>query len=329
MRYLSPWIFTTNKCNLRCPYCYVDFDDNKMSKEVYDRINTVFLGMLERDEVDLVIYRLAGGEPLLVFDEWKGFVEDFLTKHEGTYVSIITNLTQLTDEMIEFFKKFKDKIRFDVSLDGYVHSKPSIYGSSTARLVRSNIDRLLANGFKSIGITTVIDPYSFDEADFLANWIGPKHIAWGINLNHFFAGEIDKDFICKKMKQVINVLKTYNYDIIRLLSFNNVRLNYKYEGCTAGEKLLAIDVNGGIYPCQTLVGGKPVCNIFSCEDIIQAFKEQNMYKVGYNYILPERCKECPLSKICGGGCKLHNKGEFTCDIMKSVIYDMLLASDIQ
>lgn len=117
MKYMSPWIFTTNQCNLRCPYCYVKWNDNKMSKKTYDKINSIYLEMLSTGELDFMVYRIAGGEPTLVFNEWRSFVEEFLTKSNSKgFVSIITNLTILTEEMLNFFKQYKDKIGYNYTL---------------------------------------------------------------------------------------------------------------------------------------------------------------------------------------------------------------------
>ena len=90
--------------------------------------------------------------------------------------------------------------------------------------------------------------------------------------------------------------------------------------------MITVGVDGNIYPCQTLVNEEPICNIFSCDDIIQALRVQKAYKIGYNYTLHEKCEGCSIAEICGGGCKMHNKEinkNFTCDIMKTVILYMI------
>ena len=102
MNYMSPWIFTTTRCNLKCPYCYVKQDGHDMDKNTYQKINDVFLNMIDSGEKEYVIYRMAGGEPLLTFDKWFPFTEDFIRKSGGKgYVSVITNLTILSNDMIE------------------------------------------------------------------------------------------------------------------------------------------------------------------------------------------------------------------------------------
>ena len=323
-KYISPWIFTTTKCNLSCPYCYVKQDGRDMDSDTYSRINEIFLNMINSKEKDIVIYRLAGGEPLLMFDNWKSHIDYFLNAAgEHGFVSIITNLTELNDNMLEYFKG--RNFGFGISLDGFSYSKPFHNGKSSADIVKKNIDRLLDNGNSNIDISTVIDQNSFNDIELLAHWISERNLNWGVYLDHFFCGEMDSDLIVEKIIKVIDILKEHKYDFYNKFKFNNIKINSLYEGCTAGEKLITIFVNGDVFPCQTTVYKEKICNIFDTDDIIGELKAQNKYKLGYNFVLPEKCKDCSISDICGGGCKENNKEinkNYTCDIMKTIMYYM-------
>lgn len=321
--YMSPWIFTTTRCNLECPYCYVKQDGRDMSDETYKRMNEIFLKMIESGEKDFLVYRLAGGEPLLVFDKWKHHMEDFLNRAgDKGQVAIITNLTQLSDEVLEWAK---DKnVSFSISLDGFSYSKPFHTGESSAEIVKKNIDRVIAYN-KPIEISSVIDKNSFDDIEELAEWIAERNLGWGVYLDHFFCGEMDMNVIIDKMCNVLDILKKHNYDFYHRFKFSNIMINSLYEGCTAGEKLITVFVNGDIYPCQTTVYKERICNIFDTDDIIGELKAQNKYKLGYNFTLPEKCEGCSIADICGGGCKENNKEinkNYTCDILKAVVLYM-------
>ena len=322
--YMSPWIFTTTRCNLACPYCYITQDGRDMDDKTYEKVNEVFLNMLESGEKDCIIYRLAGGEPLLMFNNWRPHIDDFLSKAgKKGFVSILTNAAYLTDEMIEYFK---DKpIGFGISLDGFSYSKPFHNGESSAEIVKENIDKLL-KVTKDIEISTVIDKNSFGDMEKLAEWIAERDLSWGVNIDHFFCGEMDINEIIAKMLDVIDILDKYDYDIMNKFKFGNIKINANYEGCTAGEKLITIFVNGDVYPCQTTIYKEPICNIFETQDIIGELKRQNKYKLGYNFTLPKQCENCSIADICGGGCKENNKEinkNYTCDILKMVLLYMM------
>ena len=322
--YMSPWIYTTTDCNLKCPYCYVKQDGQVMSEETYQKVNEFSLRMLETGEKDFIGYRLAGGEPLLVFNKWKPYMEDFLNKAgDKGKVTVVTNLTCLTDEMLEYFQQFP--YVFSVSLDGFSYSKPFHNGNSSAEIVKKNVDRLLAIG-KQVGISSVIDKNSFSDLDKLAEWVADRDLPWGVTLDHFFCGEMSFEVIVEKMLDVLDILDEKGFDIENKFRFNNIMINTLYEGCTAGEKLITVFVNGDIFPCQTTIYKYPICNIFDTDNIIEELRKQNKYKLGYNYCLPEKCKGCAIADICGGGCKENNKEinkNYTCDILRAVIYYML------
>lgn len=321
-KYISPWIFTTNNCNLRCKYCYVERKNDFMNDETYRAINEKFLSMIYKGEMDMVIYRLAGGEPLLAFDKWKSHMMHFLSYAEDKgFISLITNLTVLTEEMLVFMKMYN--VGFGISLDGLKHSKPFANGLSSSSRVVENVDRLIEyRGNKNLDISTVVDATSFEDICDLAHWIAKRDLNWGVYLDHFFCGEIDMEYVVDKMTKVVDILSLYNYDIYNKFKFNNIKINSKYEGCTAGEKLITIGFDGQIYPCQTAIYGESVSSVFGNSDIIEDFKGQKKYKLGYNYITPKECEDCSIKDICGGGCKLHNKEKnknYTCDIMKHVL----------
>jgi len=324
-KYISPWIFTTNDCNLNCSYCYVKKSKTEMNDNVYIRINKLFLDMIKKEKVDTVIYRLAGGEPLLVFDNWKNHISYFINNSKGKgVVSLGTNLTVLTDEMIKYFLKYN--FVYSISLDGYNFSKPYLGGKSSAKDVMNNIDKLINSGVsKNIDIQTVINNKSLSSIEKLAHWIGKRNLNWSCDLDHYFCGEIKSEIIISAMNKVISILNSYDYDIYNKFKFNNIKLTSKYEGCTAGEKLIAIDVSGDIYPCQTAIYGEKICSVFDDFELIEKLKSQKKYKLGYNYKLPKDCIKCSISGMCGGGCKLNNKEinrNYTCDIMKRVLLNI-------
>jgi len=323
---LSPWIFTTTKCNLSCPYCYVKQTGEDMDLVTYQKINEICLKMLDSGEKERIVYRMAGGEPLLVFDNWKDPVQEFLDKASSKgFVGVLTNLTCLTDKMIDFFK---DKnIGFSVSLDGWTYSKPYHNGKSSAKKVRKNIDKLIQIGKRDlITISTVINKDSFDDIDKLAEWIADRNLNWTVELDHFFCGEMPLETVVLKMKQVIDILKAKDFDLVHRFCFGNMKVSSSYQGCTAGDRLITIFVNGDVFPCQTTIYKEPICNIFTSENILTDLENQKIYQLGANWKLPEPCQNCAISDICGGGCKENNREinkNYTCDILKIVFLYLL------
>lgn len=325
---ISPWLFTTYRCNLKCSYCHVHQMQSDMSKLVYTGINNTFVNLLRNNTVDYVTYRVAGGEPLLVFDQWKSFVKEFINKSNGKgSICILTNLTFIPDGFLDFLNECKDTVSLTVSLDGFTYSKPFPNGNSTADNIKKNIDKLLESNFTNISVSTVICPESFYDIVNLSQWISKRSLKWSVNLNYFFCGEINYKYICNNMIRVIQTLIQNNYDILSNFRFGNINLTRK-GGCTAGKDLITICPNGDLYPCQTSIHREKLGNILDDDDILSIFKNQKTYNIGYNYTLPDDCQICSIKELCSGGCKLnhqHENRKYTCNIIKTVILYIISA----
>ena len=108
----------TNECNLNCVYCQARDHERvsplRMSIETAERAVDIALQSPE----PMLNFEFQGGEPLLNFNALKHIVE-YSQTHKGHHeiiYSIVTNLTLLTDETLEYFKE--QDIRVSTSLDG-------------------------------------------------------------------------------------------------------------------------------------------------------------------------------------------------------------------
>lgn len=322
---ISPWIFTTRNCNLSCSYCYEELcNKNITQKTLYD-INSYFQKYIDSGDLEYVNYRISGGEPLINFDIWKQPVLEAINTNNGKIeVSLLTNLTLLNKDMEKFI--IDNQIGCSISLDGMDYSKPYKNGESSALIVRKKIESFLNEGFTKFNVSSVIDKDSFSGLNDLAGFIGKNKLLWNIEMDHFFMGEVNSNIIISKMKDVIDILNKYDYDFYTLFRFNNINLNNPQGGCSAGKHLVTVDINGDIYPCQTVIDKKPLTNIYSEEHLIAVLMKQKSYNIGFNYLYDAECNNCSLKKYCGSGCKLHNRKEnkkYTCPIIKEVIHHVI------
>lgn len=148
----------TTACNMNCIYCQANNGNGTdvlfMSKDMAEKAVDI---ALQSPEIYLN-FEFQGGEPLLNFEIIKYIVtyaEQKKGKHEISY-NIVSNLTLLTDEVIEFLREYNFGI--STSLDGpaVVHNvnRPFHDGNGTFDIVMHSIEKLRGKGLRVGAIQT-------------------------------------------------------------------------------------------------------------------------------------------------------------------------------
>ena len=148
----------TTMCNMGCVYCQAN-NGLKNSNMVmdYDIAEKSVDIALDSPEKNLS-FEFQGGEPLLNFDIIRHIIEYSQEKkgsHDIEY-SVVTNLTLLSDEMIELFKEYN--VNVSTSIDGseIIHNYNRKYkdGTGTYKKVVSSVERLRKKGVNVGAIET-------------------------------------------------------------------------------------------------------------------------------------------------------------------------------
>lgn len=225
---VSPWIHTTDKCNLACSYCHVKGNEI-MQKPIYDALSR----MLPKD----AHLRMGGGEPLLVYDNWK----DWCLQWQNT--EVLTNFRVIPDGYFDM------PFRTSVSIDG--HGEKPLDGEIIKNVAKLKIQPWIMTTASNV-----------TNLPLLAEYISQNNYGWALSTDYFWAGiPTIKDLILA-MQDVINILKLNNYDFDQFL-FNNLDFIGR-GGCCAGNEMFSVNCDGRIYPCQTCHGkSKPLGEVFS------------------------------------------------------------------
>ena len=186
-RQFSLGIITSLQCNFRCPYCYQDHQDSRMSSAVQDSI----VKYLERTLPGKSAFHIAwwGGEPLLEAKLIDSFGHRIMTLCESLGVryssSIISNCYLLTPANISVLNR-ANLNHLQVTLDGpetfHNQRRYLINGKGTYRKIMNGL-RNLTQALPTLGITvrvnvsrgiTDIEPWHqlFDDLEPLK-----KHVA--------------------------------------------------------------------------------------------------------------------------------------------------------
>lgn len=134
----------TNKCNLGCVYCQAKashLKDGIMKKEDALKFVDIALSSPEK-ELD---FEFQGGEPTLNFNILKIIVENAERKKGDKTINynLVTNLYNITEDMIDFIKKYN--IGISTSLDGdlELHNTNRVSkNNSSFQNLKKNIEKL-------------------------------------------------------------------------------------------------------------------------------------------------------------------------------------------
>jgi uncharacterized protein len=148
----------TTACNVGCVYCQanngVSCPSLFMSKEIAEKAVDIAL----QSPAQSLTFEFQGGEPLLNFEIIKhivSYTEANKGFHEISY-NVVTNLTLLTDEILEFFIKYNFGISTSIDGPEIVHdaNRPFKDGSGTYVKAVASIKKIQSKGIHVGAIQT-------------------------------------------------------------------------------------------------------------------------------------------------------------------------------
>ncbi len=103
----------TDKCNLKCVYCYGHFAPSKNRILTFNEASNLFNSLAKRN---VRVVELSGGEPTTnpQFDE----IFEYACKLFMS-VTIMTNAVTIRDSTYKTFRDHSDKVNFSISIDGF------------------------------------------------------------------------------------------------------------------------------------------------------------------------------------------------------------------
>lgn len=263
----------TTACNMKCVYCQAnnghDCSNLYMTKEVAEKAVRIALDSPTKN----LSFEFQGGEPLLNFEVIKYIVEcaeKYKENHEISY-NLVSNLTLLNDEHIEFFKNHNFGI--STSIDGFsiVHNSNRAFvdGTGTFDKVCDSIDRLRNAGIHVGAIETTTKTslqypeeivHAYEDLGFESIFIRPLTPLGRALVNWDTIGYTPEEFV-DFYKRVFDELIAVNlkgrflkedHACIFLDKIHGYMVNYMElrSPCGAGIGQLAYYADGKIYTCD-------------------------------------------------------------------------------
>ncbi|QMW01705.1 radical SAM/SPASM domain-containing protein [Spirosoma foliorum] len=310
---LNFWIHTTNRCNLSCGYCYISTlnTSSGMQDATQRQLLHKLVGTVSKRKLNSVKLRLAGGEPLTQFKAWRTFipVARRTLKELGCAldVAFITNLTILTDEIIEFSKAYN--ISYGVSLDGVkIHhdaTRSFKSGAGSFKLVDSNLRKLLAHNIP-VSTSTVVSNANLEGLTDLTRYLIDLDVPFRYSI---VKGEaIDAELLERHLSESYVVMSDAiqtGWQFSNRHQFCDLKPNeLGFQTCASGFSGGAIYVDGSVNYCHVHFGdaSKLSHSIFDDSMDLVDMIEQGSH---YEGMKSQDCQSCRYKSVCTSGCPVY------------------------
>lgn len=340
---LTAWLHITDRCNLRCSYCYLPHIREDMSLETAQIAIHSMIRSAQKHGYDHIKLKYAGGEPLIRFPfilEVHEYAQRQIEEH-GLILDavLLTNGTLLTDEISR--ELALRNIHLMISLDGvgdyHDVQRSHAGGKGSFAEVSAGIERAMANGLLP-NISITVSAKTIDGLPDLLAWIMEKELPF--NLNFYRENELsiqDVSLHFNKEKMIEGLLKAFKV-IEENLPLHNAlgqimdrsNLNGSHiRACDVGENYLVYDQNGRISKCQMLMRNS-VASIYDYDPLDVIHKDDTVLQ-NLPVVEKEGCKTCKWKHWCAGGCSLATyraTGRYdvkspNCTIYKAVFPELL------
>ena len=286
----------TERCNLRCTYCYYKVSHEArslvMSSDIMEAAIRLAFGRTLSLNQRFLNITFFGGEPLLCMDSIrrgvelaKGLVherfgEDVLLGPPTSNTTspkfrlrfaVNTNATLLNEDIIEYLKR--EKFRIYLSLDGpeahHNICRKQVGGEGSFKLIEPHIPALTKLDTVVLSVITRENMHSLSEA---ARWIqaqGFRNMTAAVDFDGKWTGE-EFDVLAAEYEKLAEFwleLKRKNVPfylgtIQDKLKFRLTGQRHRTSSCQVAEGIVACAANGNLFPCTRFITSKPEAPTF-------------------------------------------------------------------
>ncbi len=317
------WDFT-KKCNLNCVYCYTEAKTHFDPKELtLTQIKEEVIPQFE--EVNLRGLCLAGGEPLLRYDDILEISKNLIDAGLKEFL-LATNGILLTRKRLNaLLKAFNEIDLFLVglpidSLQENIYNKLRIpYEKSELNPFQRVMEAYKLCNQKNlfISVESVINAQNFLELPEIIQFIKKKTpFVQAETYPLFLSGrglENKELLLSEEQLKEFDRIKIQNYGdpclfwdftpfVPELETWNQYKLEARSlgitEGCTCCTEYIQMNYDGQIFPCSFLrldlgnILKDGLKNIWENNEMVLKFRKR--------YIEEGKCKDCKYLKVCGG-----------------------------
>lgn len=323
-------ILPTTDCNLKCVYCFQG-DDKRKDRLQEEELQKIFrvIERIRDERGEKAAISLFGGEPLMKENyECVQKIFNYVEEKGLEYISITTNGVNV-DHYMDLFKQKKDLLNaLGITLDGprHIHESKRISkdGNPTFQRILDNIEEILELGI-NITVRVNVDHENFQYVEELVEVLDRRfslypHFACYLSLVTYKLNKGEnKISLYELAKEVCRLSQEYEFitpaglgvieHVLGAFMGREEMLMPRFGYCEATDgKHYAFSPDGHIYNCNELIGKQE----YAIGRYSPEFKmiQSELDRWNNNSILHrDSCKECAISLICGGGCRIEHFGD--------------------
>ena len=314
-------LVVTYNCNLRCPYCYeIWVKTPEIMRSVIDeyKVDKAFeaLEMLNKECRGKKLLTVTGGEPLMKKN--KDIVTYILRKGQdlGYSFIIFSNGVEL-----HHFLSLLSSVPVDlvqITLDGpqNLHDKRRIFAhkKGTFDVITGNIEKAREVGIPLL-VRTNTDGEILSHIDELAEFYRKrgwtKDTTIQFLLAHLCDQNVDPEGVHESLERYLEVMELlkrpelnffspYPFKKLHSIFDESPQFWPSFWNCNAVTRRYVFDPFGDVYPCRGMLGWKEqrigvYVPELSFNEVYEAWRNRTLFAM-------DKCLECELALVCGGGC---------------------------
>lgn len=340
---LSAWLHLTDRCNLRCAYCYLPHKSEDMTLKTGRATIEATFREARDNSYEQVKLKYSGGESLLQFSLIVGlhkYAQKLAKKHSLKLDGVVlSNGTLLTEKIIAKMQGLD--LRLMISLDGvgdwHDVQRPYASGRGSFADVAESVDLALAHGL--IPDTSItVSGRNAEGLSEIIDWVLARDLPFSLNFyrqNDLSIPhedlKLEEDKIIAGMLSAFEVIE-HNLPSRSLLASLTDRANLSaphLRTCSVGDSYLVFNQHGQVSKCQMKMDS-PIADI-NTENLLQVVRDDKSGIQNISVEDKEECRDCDWKYFCTGGCSLESyraTGRYdvkspNCNIYKAILPEVL------
>lgn len=330
----SAFLNLTNSCNLACRYCFVHQNPKQMTLQTAKDAADWLASNADGKEEPLINF--FGGEPLLM---WESIVKPLTEYIRGKYgkrftLSMTSNCTLMTEEIAKFLHE--NDVSLLLSMDGDKKTqdwnRPLKNGESCFETLEKNLDTILRY-WPTVTFRSTITANTANQLFHNMMFAETRGFKNYFAMPNCF--EEWKDADVETLKKQIALYSDHYVDCLQRgtvpIIFGDIEKMFRSivlrnaaiengdrrtsNGCKScgkcglgSAKFAGININGDVVTCQEFFSSDDahftIGNIYT--EIDDQKREQLQKEWDEKEFSGDCCKDCPIDRICDGGCLANN-----------------------